>query len=87
VLTEVKTAADVLKLPFHVRNALKAAPVRGLRRDNEIERAARKAIIQVAVVKAIRELEISLDLGREILTQNRAYGPKGKRALAEFGRA
>ena len=72
-------------LPFYVLAALNFKVVSGLRRPGPRSRkASRKQLIQSAVARAIREQAISLGLGREILEANRAYGPKGKKALKEF---
>lgn len=84
MLTEVKTAADRLKLPCYVLAAIDFKITSGLRSQAMIQKASRKQMIQTAVVLAIREQAISVDLGRQILEIARAYGPKGKRALAEF---
>jgi hypothetical protein len=81
MLTEIKTAADMLKLPFYVTAALNFSEQRGTRSGREIAKASKKQMIQTAVVRAIKEQAISFDLGRELLIARGAYGPKGKKAL------
>ena len=86
MLTEIKTPADLAKLPFYVKAAMSFGKVNvsGMRREANINKASRKALLHEAVARAIREGEISLGLGVEMLFVNKAYGPKGKKALKEF---
>lgn len=81
MLTEIKTSADMLKLPFYVTAALNFQISSGLRSGRAIQKASKKQMIQTAVVRAIEEKAISFDLGRELLIARDAYGPKGKKAL------
>ena len=84
MITEVKTAEDLTKLPAHLQFALRSTQQRTHRYLNNIERATRKTNIQAAVARSIREGQISYALGVEILQVNNAYGPEGKKALSEF---
>lgn len=82
MLTEIKTAADMQKLPASLLHALKGTSnPTGHRYTANIAKADRKLAIQAAVVRAITEGQISKDLGVEILVSNNAYGPKGKAAI------
>jgi hypothetical protein len=85
VITEIKTLADIAKLPTSLQHALRPRPnSTGTRNRANINAAERKLAIQRQVVAAIREGHISYDLGVQILTANNALGKTGKAALAEI---
>jgi hypothetical protein len=85
MITEIKTLADIAKLPTSLQHALRPRPnSTGTRNRANINAAERKLAIQRQVVDAIREGHISYDLGVQILTANNALGKTGKAALAEI---
>jgi hypothetical protein len=87
MITKIETLADLAKLPMSLQHALRPRPnSTGTRFKSNINAAERKLAIQRQVVVAIREGNISYDLGVEILTANNALGKAGKAALAEINR-
>jgi len=86
MLMEIKSAADLAKLPHYVKSAMSYGKVNvsGMRREAAINKASRKQLLQNAAARAVREGEMSLGLAIELLVVNKAYGPKGKAALKEF---
>ncbi len=85
MITKIETLADLAKLPLSLQHALRPRPnSTGTRFKGNINAAERKLAIQRQVVAAIREGNISYDLGVEILTANNALGKAGKAALAEI---
>jgi len=81
MLTDIKTVADRQKLPSYVRAAIDFKETSGLRNKQQSGKTYRKMAIQAAARRAVEEGEISLALAIELLQVNRAYGPKGKKAL------
>jgi len=87
MITKIETLADLAKLPMSLQHALRPRPnSTGTRLRTNVNAAERKLAIQRQVVVAIREGDISYDLGVEILTANNALGKAGKAALAEINR-
>ena len=87
MITKIETLADLAKLPTSLQHALRPRPnPTGTRFKANINVAERKLAIQRQVVTAIREGNISYDLGVEILTANNALGKAGKAALAEINK-
>jgi hypothetical protein len=85
MITEIKTLADIARLPTSLQHALRPRPnSTGTRNRANINAAERKLAIQRQVVVAIREGHISYDLGVQILTANNALGKTGKGAMAEI---
>lgn len=88
MITKIETLADLAKLPTSLQHALRPRPnSTGTRFRANINAAERKLAIQRQVVAAIREGNISYDLGVEILTANNALGKAGKAALAEINKS
>ena len=82
MLTKIETSADLQKLPSSVRHALAMRPnLNGARFQANIIKAERKQALHRTVAAAIKEGQISRDLGVQILQANNAYGPQGKAAL------
>ena len=87
MITKIETLADLAKLPTSLQHALRPRPnSTGTRLKANVNAAERKLAIQRQVVAAIREGNISYDLGVEILTANNALGKAGKAALAEINK-
>jgi hypothetical protein len=87
MITKIETLADLAKLPTSLQHALRPRPnSTGTRLNANVNAAERKLAIQRQVVAAIREGNISYDLGVEILTANNALGKAGKAALAEINK-
>ena len=85
MITEIKTLADIARLPTSLQHALRPRPnSTGTRNRANINAAERKLAIQRQVVVAIREGHISYDLGVQILTANNALGKTGKGAMAKI---
>ena len=85
MITKIETLADLAKLPMSLQHALRLRPnSTGTRLKANVNAAERKLAIQRQVVAAIREGNISYDLGVEILTANNALGKAGKAALTEI---
>lgn len=78
------TFKNVSELPVYIRGAMQYNIERGCKASSGIAKAERKQMLQNGIVRAIREQEIDLELGREILIRWNAYGPKGKAALKGF---
>jgi hypothetical protein len=74
MLTEVKTAADFEKLPSAIKHIIRGG-------KGKITKAEKSFALQNAVVEAVIEQWISLELAVEILTVNQAYGKRGKEVL------
>jgi hypothetical protein len=74
MLTEVKTTADFEKLPSAIKHIIRGG-------KGKISKAERSFALQNAVVTAVIEQWISLELAVEILTVNQAYGKRGKEVL------
>ena len=80
--TEIRTAADLNKLPSHLLLSLRSIGQTTGGLFAYKTSAERKASIQQAARKAVKDQAISLDLAVEILQTNGAYGAKGRAALA-----
>ena len=82
MLTKIETAADLERLPSSIKHALAQRPnLSGARFKANILKAERKQALHRTVAAAIKEGQISLALGVEILKANNSYGPQGKAAL------
>jgi hypothetical protein len=77
MLTEVKTAADFEKLPSTIKHIIRGG-------KGKITKAEKSWAMQNAVVAAVKEQWISLELAKEILISNGAYGKRGKEVLNDF---
>jgi hypothetical protein len=77
MLTEVKTAADFEKLPSTIKHIIRGG-------KGKVTKAERSFALQNSVVTAINEQWISLELAKEILISNGAYGKRGKEVLKDF---
>jgi len=87
MITKIETLADLAKLPTSLQHALRPRPnSTGTRLRANVNAAERKLAIQRQVIVAIREGNISYDLGVEILTSYNALGKAGKAALAEINK-
>ena len=77
MLTEIQTAADFEKLPSAIKHIIRGG-------KGKIAKAEKSFALQNAVVTAINEQWISLELAKEILVTNNAYGKRGKELLSVF---
>lgn len=74
MLTEIKTAADFEKLPSTIQHIIHGG-------KGKVTKAEKSWALQNAVVSAVKEQFISLELAVEILNVNQAYGKRGREVL------
>jgi hypothetical protein len=85
MLTKIESRADFERLPSSIKHALAQRPnISGARFKANIIKAERKQALHRTVAAAVKEGQISLALGIEILETNNAYGPQGKAVLAHL---
>jgi hypothetical protein len=77
MLTKIETAADFEKLPAAIKHIIRGG-------KGKVTKAEKSFALQNAVMVALNEKWISLELAVEILSVNGAYGKRGKELLKHF---